>query len=361
MVVVGGGGPTGLETAGALRELYRYVLSKEFGPPIAGLDGRVILVELRDHLLSPYPPRSARSRPPSARGPGRRGRPGAARDRRRRRLSCSLSDGRVIPTRTLVWAAGVAASPLAEMLGVPLRASGRVPVQPYPAGHRSRRHLRRGRHGLPGGRARPAVPHADPRRQAAGDAGRAEHPAAAGRATAAPLHLLAGCATAASWPPSGAAGPSPGFSTGCRSAASVAWLAWLVLHLITLLGFRNRLNVFVNWVWNYLTYDRSVRLILELQPRPLPPSASASPEADPSSTHAGAWQPAEGLAGHGDDAPPGRARQPQPWLRHHARVQARADQDQPAAHQQQDTEIQQQPAGAALPDHQGPQQIHLVR
>jgi len=43
----------------------------------------------------------------------------------------------------------------------------------------------------------------------------------------------------------------------------IAWLAWLGLHLITLIGFRNRLNVFVNWVWNYLTYDRSVRIILQ--------------------------------------------------------------------------------------------------
>ncbi|MCP4418584.1 MAG: FAD-dependent oxidoreductase, partial [Chloroflexi bacterium] len=42
-----------------------------------------------------------------------------------------------------------------------------------------------------------------------------------------------------------------------------AWVAWLALHLLTLLGFRNRLNVFVNWVWNYFTYDRSVRIILE--------------------------------------------------------------------------------------------------
>ncbi|MEL7675885.1 MAG: NAD(P)/FAD-dependent oxidoreductase, partial [Chloroflexota bacterium] len=43
----------------------------------------------------------------------------------------------------------------------------------------------------------------------------------------------------------------------------IAWVAWLGLHLITLMGFRNRLNVFVNWVWNYLTYDRTVRIILE--------------------------------------------------------------------------------------------------
>jgi NADH dehydrogenase len=47
----------------------------------------------------------------------------------------------------------------------------------------------------------------------------------------------------------------------------LAWFAWLGLHLITLLGFRRRLNVFVNWMWNYFTYDRSVRIILEHQPR----------------------------------------------------------------------------------------------
>ena len=41
-----------------------------------------------------------------------------------------------------------------------------------------------------------------------------------------------------------------------------AWAAWLGLHLIALLGFRNRLNVFINWVWNYFTFDRSVRIIL---------------------------------------------------------------------------------------------------
>lgn len=43
----------------------------------------------------------------------------------------------------------------------------------------------------------------------------------------------------------------------------VAWLAWLGLHLVTLIGFRNQLNVLVNWTWTYLTYDRSVRIILE--------------------------------------------------------------------------------------------------
>jgi NADH dehydrogenase len=64
----------------------------------------------------------------------------------------------------------------------------------------------------------------------------------------------------------------------------IAWLAWLGLHLITLLGFRNRLSVFLSWVWNYFTWDRSVRLILEHQPhgsygdeaRSMPDAANAT-------------------------------------------------------------------------------------
>jgi NADH dehydrogenase len=44
---------------------------------------------------------------------------------------------------------------------------------------------------------------------------------------------------------------------------SIAWIVWLVLHLMTLMGFRNRVQVFINWVWNYITYDRSIRIILD--------------------------------------------------------------------------------------------------
>jgi NADH dehydrogenase len=52
----------------------------------------------------------------------------------------------------------------------------------------------------------------------------------------------------------------------------LAWMSWLVLHLLWLLGFRNRLQVFVNWVWNYLTYDRSVRILIAEKKR-LPEAA----------------------------------------------------------------------------------------
>jgi NADH dehydrogenase len=48
-----------------------------------------------------------------------------------------------------------------------------------------------------------------------------------------------------------------------RLSGTPAWLAWLGLHLVTLVGFRNRLSVFLNWAWNYLTWDRGPRLIIE--------------------------------------------------------------------------------------------------
>ena len=48
---------------------------------------------------------------------------------------------------------------------------------------------------------------------------------------------------------------------GRRFDGFIGWLAWLGLHLVYLMGFRNRINVFVNWCWNYLTYDRANRLL----------------------------------------------------------------------------------------------------
>lgn len=277
MVVVGGG-PTGLETAGALRELYRYVLSKEFVPQPAPLEGRVILVELRDHLLSPYPPR--------------------LREAARRQLEdlgvevilgqgvtdagadyVQLSDGRVIPTRTLIWAAGVAASPLAEMLGVPLRASGRVPVRPtlqvighddiYVVGDMA---YLEDEHGQP---YPMLIPVAKQQGSLAGQnilrrlAGQPQRPFTYTGLRDRGIMATIGRSRAVAW-----------IFYKVQVSGFVAWLAWLVLHLITLMGFRNRLNVFVNWVWNYFTYDRSVRIILEHQPRPLPWPVSVPPEAD---------------------------------------------------------------------------------
>jgi NADH dehydrogenase len=55
---------------------------------------------------------------------------------------------------------------------------------------------------------------------------------------------------------------------GLRFSGPLGWLAWLVLHLVMLIGFRNRANVLVNWAWNYVTYDRGSRLIVGSEESP---------------------------------------------------------------------------------------------
>lgn len=263
MVVVGGG-PTGLETAGALRELYKYVLSREFAHQVDGLNGRVILIELRDHLLAPYPPR--------------------LREAARRQLedmgvevilgqsvieagadSVRLSDGRTIATHTLIWAAGVTASPIAALLGVPLRAGDRVPVHPtmqvighediYAVGDMAYLEDKQGEPYpmlIPVAKQQGILAARNILRRLAGQP---PQPFAYTGFKDRGLMATIGRSRAVAW-----------IFYRVQLTGFIAWLAWLVLHLITLLGFRNRLNVFVNWVWNYLTYDRSVRIILEAEP-----------------------------------------------------------------------------------------------
>ena len=260
MVVVGGG-PTGLETAGALRELYKYVLSREFAHQIDGLDGRVILVELRDHLLAPYPPR--------------------LREAARRQLEemgvevilgqavteagedfIRLSDGRTIATHTLIWAAGVTASPIAARLGVPLRGGGRVPVHLtlqvighediYVVGDMAYLEDKRGEPYpmlIPVAKQQGILAARNILRRLAG---KPQQPFTYTGLKDRGIMATIGRSRAVAW-----------IFYRVQLTGFIAWLAWLVLHLITLLGFRNRLNVFVNWVWNYFTYDRSVRIILE--------------------------------------------------------------------------------------------------
>ena len=263
MVVVGGG-PTGLETAGALRELYRYVLSREYAHQVDGLNGRVILVELHDHLLTPYPPR--------------------LREAARRQLEdmgvevilgqrvtdagadfVRLSDGRTLATHTLIWAAGVTASPLAALLGVPLRGGDRVPVHAtmQALGHEDiyvvgdMAYLEDGRGEpypmlIPVAKQQGILAARNIRRRLDGQPQQSfTYTGLRDRGIMATI----GRRRAVAW-----------IFYRVQLTGYIAWLAWLVLHLITLLGFRNRLNVFVNWMWNYFTYDRSVRIILEAEP-----------------------------------------------------------------------------------------------
>jgi NADH dehydrogenase len=268
MVVVGGG-PTGLETAGALCELYRYVLRKEYAHQVPEMKGHVILVEMQDHLLDPYPPHLQQAA--------------------RRQLEdigvevvlgekvvevsedcCRLSNGRTIPTYTLVWAAGVKSSPLAEKLGVPLRKSGRVAVRPtlqvvgndnpsyddiYVVGDMAYLEDRKE------GPYPMLIPIAEQQGTHAAKniarrlANQPQLPFTYGGLHDRGLMATIGRSRAVGW-----------IFYKIELSGFVAWIGWLTLHLITLMGFRNRINVFVNWMWNYLTYDRSIRIILEHQP-----------------------------------------------------------------------------------------------
>ena len=282
MVVVGGG-PTGLETAGALRELYKYVLSKEYTTQLDGTAGRIILIEKQDHLLDPYPPHLQKAARRQLEDMGVE----VILDNSVAEVnadSIRLSDGQLISTHTLVWAAGVKASPLAEMLDVPLQRGGRVPVRPTLE--------------LIG---RDSI-------YVVGDVAYLEDPAGQPFPMLIPVAKQQGVLAAKNILRRLNNTPQEPFTyTGLRDrglmatigrsravawifyrvqlTGFIAWLAWLGLHLITLMGFRNRLNVFVNWVWNYLTYDRSIRIILEHTPhgtfaRPDPAERRGTPHGE---------------------------------------------------------------------------------
>jgi NADH dehydrogenase len=269
MVVVGGGA-TGLETAGALYELYNDVLAKEF--PDERLKTRVILIEASDRLLAPYPEKLQQAALRQIESIGVEvifGNPVVSASL----TSVTLKDGTVIPSHTLVWAAGVAASPLGERLGVPLGWQRRVPVKPtleaigcediYVVGDMA---YLEDAHGKP----YPGV--IQVAKQQSICAAQNILYRLSGEAQAEfvyrDLGIMAtiGRSRAVAWLFNRI--PLRGF---------LAWMAWVLLHLVMLMGFRNRLNVFVNWMWNYFTYDRSVRIILEHEPHPLvEPTAESS-------------------------------------------------------------------------------------
>lgn len=263
MVVVGGG-PTGLETAGALAELYQHVLKKEYAQQLGDVTARVILVEMQDHLLNPYPERLQHAALRQLENIGVEvildaGVTEAAADH------ITLSDGRVIPCYTLVWAAGVKASPVADMLDVPLHRSGRVPVQStmqlpddndvYVIGDMAYLEDKTGQPYpmlIPPAKQQGSLAADNILRRLANKPQREfSYTGLKDRGIMATI----GRSRAVAW-----------IFYKIQLTGFLAWIAWLALHLITLVGFRNRLNVFVNWAWNYLTYDRSVRIILEHSP-----------------------------------------------------------------------------------------------
>jgi NADH dehydrogenase len=251
--VVVGGGPTGVEFAGALSELAQYVLSRDY-PTIGASEARVILLEAAPSVLSamPEPLRDYALRKLGAIGVEVRcgtmvadASPGQVR----------LASGEVIATRTLFWSAGVKASPLADMIPGAKGPGGRVQVGPALT--------------LPGHDEVLVI----------GDMACCMHKGAA-LPMMAPVAMQQGRHAARVILAREAGQSAPEFSftdkgsmaTIGRSAAVatahginisgfVAWLAWLLLHLYYLIGFRNRIVVLLNWAWYYWFHERQVRLI----------------------------------------------------------------------------------------------------
>lgn len=257
-LIVVGGGPTGLETAGALHELYNHVLDQEYDKDDT-LEARVILLEALDKLLLPYPERLQDAAREQLESLGVEVRTGAFVDEVAPDY-IQLRGGERIPTYTVVWATGVKGSSLAEMLGVDLERGGRIAVEPtmqvkgldhiYAAGDIA--------YLLPPDGETP-YPAVIPVAQQQADVVaknilhriRGEEQETFSYFDRGSMATI-GRRRAVAW-----------VFNRVQLTGFLAWAAWLLLHLMALLGMRNRVQVFLSWVWEYFFYSRSVRLIIE--------------------------------------------------------------------------------------------------
>ncbi len=255
--VIVGGGPTGVELAGALAEISRHTLEKDFRR-IDPTRARVILVESASRVLPTYPPDLSESA-------------------RRQLLKLGVevhTDAKVtevdewgatllkerILARTVLWAAGVAASPLAKTLAAPLDRAGRVEVEEDLSlpGHREVFVIGDLASVRFGGRPVPGVAPAaiEEGRHVAKNISREIRGQARLAFRYRDKGTLATIGRAAAVADLGR----------LKLTGLVAWLAWLVVHIFFLIGFRNRVLVLFEWAWSYFTTDRGARLITDVSP-----------------------------------------------------------------------------------------------
>jgi len=251
--VVVGGGPTGVELAGALGEISRQTIARDFRL-IDPTKSRIVLLEGGSLILPTFPESLSRSAADALRRIG-------VEVRVRAIVTRVTPDavwlgGEQIRTRTVLWAAGVAATPLARTLGVPLDRSGRVLVEPDLS-----------------------IP-VHPEAFVVGDMCAFLHQTGAPLPGVAPVAIQQGRAVADNVLRRLRDAPTRPFryrdrgsmATIGRAAAVavvgrlklsglVAWLAWLFVHIMFLIGFRNRFLVLFEWAWAYVTWHRGARLI----------------------------------------------------------------------------------------------------
>jgi len=257
--VVVGGGPTGVEMAGAIAELAKRALVSDFRS-IDPLCARITLVEAAQRLLTPFDPSLSDAARSSLKKLGVDLRLGAA------VTNCSCEGVRLgddfIPTRTIIWAAGVIASPAGRWLGAEIDRAGRVKV-----------------------RADLSVP-GHPEVFVIGDTAALTGANGAMLPGVAPVAKQQGQYVARALVALHQGRPPVVFcyrdfgslATIGRSRAVAqfgklrlsgfpAWLLWSVAHVYFLIGFRNRFVVALNWAWSYITFERGSRLITGLYAR----------------------------------------------------------------------------------------------
>ena len=251
--VVVGGGPTGVELAGALAEIARRTIARDFRS-IDPTAARVLLLEGGPRVLAAFPEPLSRRAQESLERIG-------VEVRTRSVVTQVTADavwlgGEQIRTRTVLWAAGVAASPLNRTLGVALDRSGRVSVEPD---------LSIPKH---------------PEAFAIGDMSVVRDTSGTALPGLAPVAMQQGARAADNVLRRLSGRPTRPFRyhdrgimatigraaavadiRGLRLSGLIAWLAWLLVHITFLIGFRNRLLVLFEWAWAYVSWHRGARLI----------------------------------------------------------------------------------------------------
>ncbi|MGC2619410.1 MAG: NAD(P)/FAD-dependent oxidoreductase, partial [Acidobacteriaceae bacterium] len=260
--VVIGGGPTGVELAGAISDITRHYLKKDFRH-IDPARARVLLIEGSPHVLGAYPPELSRSAQEQLTALGVEVYTGTH--------VTGVEPGFVIAgdqriqAAVTLWAAGVQASPLGKLLGVPTDKKGCVLVNSTlnPEGHPEificgdLAHFEQDGHQVPGV-AQPAMQMGDHVAKMI-EADLNHHPREPFRyfdkGDMATIGRQAAVAKV-EWP------------FKARWSGFLAWVTWLVVHIYFLIGFRNRLAVLSQWLWSYLTFRSGVRIIYGSQSLP---------------------------------------------------------------------------------------------
>jgi NADH dehydrogenase len=257
--VVVGGGPTGVELAGTFAELARTVLYRDFDH-IDPRQARIILVEGGDRVLGTFPPDLSQSALKQLQKLG-------VEVRLKTKVTAIRAgevelDGQSMRAGSIIWAAGVGAVGLTRSLGVPVDRAGRIQVRPDLS--------------VPGHDRVFAIGDLATLTDAKGQVvpGVAQGAMQGGTHVAKVIaHEIETGPRSPAERPAFAYWDKGNMATIGRSSAIAqigrmhlsgfpAWFTWLVIHLVFLMGFKNRVSVFIQWVWSYLTYRRGARIIM---------------------------------------------------------------------------------------------------